>query len=479
MSRFIEGENREQSTLFPERIDEYISEENPVRVVDAFVDELNLFELGFESAQPKSTGRPAYHPSTMLKLYIYGYLNKVQSSRKLEREANRNLELIWLLERLAPDFKTISNFRKDNVLAIKSVCRQFVMLCKQMNMFAESLIAIDGSRFSAVNNRDRNYTKAKIQRRIDAINKSLDRYLSQLDSFDRQDEAIPDVKTAHIHKQLDSLKRQMAEVKAIEAVIDLAPGKQISLTDEDARAMSTNARSSGNVGYNVQTAVDTKHHLIVAHDVSMAMGDRRMLTKMSLQAREATGLKKLEVVADRGYFKMEEIKATVDHGITPYVPKSLTSSNRKHGKYDRADFIYVEADDEYKCPANKRLARRTKTTDAGKVMYRYWSKECGQCALKEKCTTGKERRVSRWEHGKVIEDHERRMINNPTMMQLRKQTVEHPFGTIKSWMGMAHFKTKRLRNVSAEMSLHVLAYNMTRMINIMGVKPLIKAIEVA
>lgn len=479
MSRFIEGERREQATLFPERIDDYISQENPVRVVNAFVDELNLFELGFESVQPKATGRPAYHPSTMLKLYIYGYLNKVQSSRKLEREANRNLELIWLLERLAPDFKTIANFRKDNSEAIKSVCRQFVMLCKQMNMFADSLIAIDGSRFGAVNNRDRNYTKAKVQRRIDAINKSLDRYLSQLDMFDRQDQAIPEVKIQHIHKQLDSLKRQMAEVKAIEAVIDLAPGKQISLTDQDARAMSTNARSSGNVGYNVQTAVDTKHHLIVAHYVSMAMGDRSMLTKMSLQAREATGLKKLKVIADRGYFKMEEIKATVDQGITPYVPKSLTSSNRKHGLFDRGDFIYIEADDEYKCPANKRLAQRTKMMEAGKVMLRYWSKECGTCALKPKCTVGKERRVTRWEHGKVIEDHERRMINNPTMMQIRKQTVEHPFGTIKSWMGMAHFKTKRLKNVSTEMSLHVLAYNMTRMINIMGVKPLIRAIEAA
>jgi len=262
-------------------------------------------------------------------------------------------------------------------------------------------------------------------------------------------------------------------------VIDLAPGKQISLTDEDARAMSTNARSSGNVGYNVQTAVDTKHHLIVAHYVSMAMGDRSMLTKMSLQAREATGLKKLKVIADRGYFKMEEIKATVDQGITPYVPKSLTSSNRKHGLFDRGDFIYIEADDEYKCPANKRLAQRTKMMEAGKVMLRYWSKECGTCALKPKCTVGKERRVTRWEHGKVIEDHERRMINNPTMMQIRKQTVEHPFGTIKSWMGMAHFKTKRLKNVSTEMSLHVLAYNMTRMINIMGVKPLIRAIEAA
>jgi len=477
MSRFIEGTHREQSTLFPERIEDYISEENPVRVIDAFVDALDLFESGFTSAQPKTTGRPAYHPNTMLKLYIYGYLNQVQSSRKLEREANRNLELIWLLERLAPDFKTIADFRKNNREGIKSACRQFVLLCKRMNMFSESLIAIDGSRFSAVNNRDRNFTKAKIKRRIEAINKSLDRYLSQLETLDRRDQKIPKVKTQHIHKQIDSLKRQMAEVQAIEKTIDIHPDKQVSLTDPDARAMSTNARSSGSVGYNVQTAVDTKHYLIVAHDTSMTMGDRRMLTKMSLKAKEATGLDELKVIADRGYFTMEEIKATVDQGITPYIPKPQTSSNRKRGLFDRSDFVYLEESDEYRCPAGERLPRRMVRRENNLNLVRYWSSHCGTCRLKSKCTPSKQRRVSRWEHGKVIEDHEQRMLENPTMMQLRKQTVEHPFGTIKSWMGMAHFKTKRLKNVSTEMSLHVLAYNMRRMINIMGVKPLIKAIE--
>ncbi len=477
MSRFIEGEHREQATLFPDRIEDYITEENPVRVVDAFVEELDLFKLGFTSAEPKATGRPAYHPGTMLKLYIYGYLNKVQSSRRLEREAHRNLELMWLLNRLAPDFKTIADFRKDNGSAIKAACRQFMMICKQLNLFTESLIAIDGSRFKAVNNRDRNFTKAKVKRRIAAINKSLDRYFSQLESFDRQEQVIPKAKTEHIHQQIDSLKRQMAEVKAIEAVIESAPDKQISLTDPDARAMSTSARGSGTVGYNVQTAVDSKHHLIVVHDVSMAMGDRRQLTRMAKKAREATGIKNLEVIADRGYYNMEEIKATVDEGITPYVPKSLTSGNPKKGLYDRRDFIYVEADDEYRCPAGERLPRRMVTREGNKNMVRYWSSNCGKCALKSKCTPSKERRVTRWEHGKVLEVHEQRMNENPTMMQLRKQIVEHPFGTIKSWMGLSHFKTKTLKRVSTEMSLHVLAYNLTRMINIMGVKPLIRAIE--
>jgi len=476
MSRFIEGEHRYQSTLLPERLDDYIGEDNPVRVVEAFVEELDLFTLGFERARPKETGRPAYDPATMLKLYIYGYLNKVQSSRRLERETQRNVELMWLMNRLTPDFKTIADFRKDNSNAIKGTCRQFIMICKQLNMFADSLVAVDGSRFKAVNNRDRNFTKAKVKRRIEAINKSLDRYLDQLDSFDRQEQQIPKAKTEHINKQIDSLKRQMKEVQAIEAVIDLAPDKQISLTDPDARAMSTNARSSGTVGYNVQTAVDTKHYLIVEHEVSTAMGDRKQLTHMSEKARQATGIKDLEVIADRGYYNMEEIKAIVDAGITPYVPKSLTSNNKSKGLYDRRDFVYIEDDDEYQCPAGERLPRRMKTHEGSKVMWRYWSSNCGSCQLKSKCTTGKERRVTRWEHGKVLEVHEERMNRNPTMMQLRKQTVEHPFGTIKSWMGMNHFKTKTLKRVSTEMSLHVLAYNLTRMINILGIKPLIAVI---
>jgi transposase len=396
MSRFIKGEDRQQTTLFPELLDDYISEDNSVRVIEAFVDELDLYELGFSSTHPKVTGRPAYHPCTLLKLYIYGYLNKIQSSRRLERETQRNVELMWLTNRLTPDFKTIADFRKDNGDAIKSVCRQFVMICRRLNLFADSLIAIDGSRFKAVNNRDRNYTKAKVKRRIEAINKSLDRYFSQLESFDRQDQQIPRVKTDHINKQIDALKRQMKQVQEIESIIDTAPGQQISLTDPDARAMSTNARSPGNVGYNLQTAVDTKHHLIVEHEVSMEMGDRQLLTKMSKKARDASGIEELEVIADRGYYRMEEIKDTVDAGITPYVPKSLTSGKAAKGLFDRRDFIYSEEADEYRCPAGERLPRRMKTLEEGRTLWRYWSSHCGSCKLKSKCTSGKERRVTRF-----------------------------------------------------------------------------------
>ena len=291
MSRFIEGENRHQCTLLPELLDDYIAKDNSVRVIEAFVDKLNLFELGFTRVQPKLTGRPAYHPSTLLKIYIYGYLNRVQSSRRLERETQRNVELMWLTSRLSPDFKTIADFRKDNGDAIKAVCRQFVMICRNINLFSASMIAIDGSKFKAVNNRDRNYTRAKIKRRISAIDKSLNRYLAQLDSFDLQEQVVEPAKIQHIDKQIASLKQQMNDAKKMEQLVNESPDNQVSLTDPDARAMGTTARSSGVVGYNVQTAVDTKHQLIVEHDVTNKTSDRGQLSRMAIKARDAIGAK--------------------------------------------------------------------------------------------------------------------------------------------------------------------------------------------
>lgn len=477
MSRFIEGENRHQCTLLPELLDDYIAQDNSVRVIEAFVDELDLFGLGFTKVQPKQTGRPAYHPSSLLKIYIYGYLNRVQSSRRLERETQRNLELMWLTGRLSPDFKTIADFRKDNGHAIKAVCRQFVMICRNINLFSESMIAIDGSKFKAVNNRDRNYTRAKIKRRIAAIDKSLNRYLAQLDGFDLQEQAVEPAKMQHINKQLASLKQQMADAKKMEQLVEESPGHQVSLTDPDARAMGTTARSSGVVGYNVQTAVDTKHLLIVEHDVTNKTSDRGQLSRMAIKARDAIGVDKLDVIADRGYFNSEEIKVTVDAGITPYVPKSMTSGNIAKGLFDRRDFIYIAEDDEYRCPAGERLPNRMTTVEKGKKMIRYWSSNCQTCKLKSKCTPSKQRRVTRWEHEAVLEMVQQNMNRKPTMMQTRKQTVEHPYGTIKSWMGAMHFQTRGLNRVATEMSLHVLAYNLRRMINIFGVEPLMKIVR--
>jgi transposase len=279
MKRFIQGEDRTQGTLLPELLDDYVSDTNPVRVVDVFVDELNLAQLGFNGVDPAATGRPAYHPAILLKIYIYGYLNRIQSSRRLEREAQRNVELMWLTNRLMPDFKTIANFRKDNGKAIRKVCRQFVVLCQQLGLFTEALVAIDGSKFKAVNNRDRNFTSAKLQRRMQEIEDSIQRYLVALDTADRHEPAVAQARTERLQDKIEALKTQMRALKEVEVQLNETPDKQISLTDPDARSMKT--RGNGIVGYSVQTAVDAKHHLIVAHEVTNEGSDRGQLTPMA------------------------------------------------------------------------------------------------------------------------------------------------------------------------------------------------------
>jgi transposase len=475
MKRFMEGECRTQTTLLPESIDDYITDTNPVRIVDVFVDELDLAKLGFEGVEPAITGRPAYHPAILLKIYIYGYLNRIQSSRRLEKEAQRNVELMWLVGRLTPDFKTIAVFRKDNGKAIRSVCRQFVVLCQQLGLFSEALVAIDGSKFKAVNNRDRNFTSAKLQRRMEDIEASINRYLTAIDTADRQEPAIAKVKTERLEGKIAALKEQMKALKDIEIQLNKAPDKQISLTDPDARSMKT--RGTGMVGYNVQTAVDTKHHLIVAHEVTNIGIDRDQLTSMAKQARSAMAVQELTVIADRGYFKSEEILACHEAGIKALVPKCKTSGAKAAGRFDKADFIYIAENNEYRCPAGKALIWRSSRVEQGLNLHRYWSSDCQQCPMKAQCTPSPARRVSRWEHEDVLETMQTRLDNAPDSMRIRRQTVEHPFGTLKAWMGATHFLTKQLKNVSTEMSLHVLAYNMKRVINIMGPSAMIEAIR--
>jgi transposase len=394
MKRFIQGEHRTQGTLLPESLDDYVADTNPVRVVDVFVDELDLGKLGFAGVDPAATGRPSYHPAVLLKVYIYGYLNRIQSSRRLEREAQRNVELMWLTGRLMPDFKTIANFRKDNGKAIRSVCRQFVMLCQQLGLFTE--------------------------------------------------------------------------VKLNES-----PDKQISLTDPDARSMKT--RGTGIVGYNVQTAVDAKHHLIVAHEVTNVGSDRGQLTSIATQARDAIGTQELTAIADRGYFKSEEILACHEAGITVIAPKSTTSEAKADGRFDRADFIYDAANNAYRCPAGQRLIWRFSSIEHGLTLNRYWSSNCQTCSIKDQCTPSKQRRVTRWEHESVLEAMQTRLDHAPESMRIRRQTVEHPFGTIKSWMGSTHFLTKTLDRVGTEMSLHILAYNLKRVIQLLGTAALMEA----
>jgi transposase len=473
MSGFIEGEDRSQATLFPERLDDYVAEDNPVRVIDVFIDDLDISGLGFR-AEPSVLGRPAYHPKMMLKLYVYGYLNRVQSSRRLEVEAQRNIELMWLTGRLAPDFKTIADFRKDNGEAIRLVCREFVMLCKKLNLLSNKLVAIDGSKFKAVNSRDRNFTRAKMKRRLQDVEAAIDRYLTQLDAADRDEPPADDAAT--LKAKVAKLREELARLKKCQVRMRKAPDQQLSLTDPDARAM--NSRGTGVVGYNVQTAVDSKHHLIIAHEVSNVGSDRRQLSPMARQAQAILGTKQLEVVADRGYYNGDELRACEQAGIVAYVAKPATSPNKAKGYFDRSAFRYYPRSDQYECPAGERLEHHTtSTTQEGMEIKRYWTSACGECALKAQCTNGKERRVSRWVHEEVLERVAKRLRKKPEVMLARRSLAEHPFGTIKSWTSANHFLTKRLSGVSTETSLQILAYNMKRAINLLGTKQIVATIQ--
>ncbi len=478
MKRFIEGASRSQSTLFPEYLEDWVGDDNPVRVIDVFVEELDLGEIGFERVDPKETGRPGYHPAVLLRLYIYGYLNRVQSSRRLEREAGRNVEVMWLTGRLVPDHKTIADFRKDNGAAIRKVCGQFVCLCRGLGLFAEASVAIDGSKFKAVNNRDRNFTRAKMQRRMAQIEESVERYLSQLDSADRQEpsQALA-TRTERLTEKIEKLRLEMQRLKALEVQMLATPDRQVSLTDPDARSMATSGRGSGVVGYNVQASVDTKHHLIVTHEVTNVGNDRSQLAAMSKKTKAALEVDKLDVVADRGYFSSEQILACDQAGITVTLPKPITSGLKAKGRFGKQDFRYVAEDDVYICPAGERLVYHYTNEENGLTLHRYWTNACGACAIRDRCTTAKERRITRWEHEHLLEAVQRRLDENPDKMRQRRETVEHPFGTIKMWMGATHFLMKTLKNVRTEMALHVLAYNLKRVMSIMGIGPLMEAIR--
>jgi transposase len=478
MKRFLEGLDRGQSRLFPVCLEDWIGEDNPVRVIDVFVDQLDLGELGFSGIDPERTGRPSYHPSALLKLYFYGYLNRVQSSRRLERDAGRNVEVMWLTGRLVPDHKTIAYFRKDNGPAIRRVCARFVELCRELGLLTRACVAIDGSKFKAVNNRDRNFTRAKVERRRAQLEQSVARYLSQLDTADRQEpsETLA-LKSMRLKEKLAKLESEMQRLAAIEKQMLTSPDQQISLTDPDSRSMATSGRGSGVVGHNVQVAVDTKHHLIVTHKVTNVGTDRSQLANVAKETKTTPEATSLDVVADRGYFSSEQILACEEAGITVTLPKPMTSNSKTEGRFGKQDFRYVVEEDVYICPAGERLAYAFTTEENGLVLRRYSTNACRRCAIKQSCTTGKERRITRWENEHLLETVRRRLDEHPEKMRQRRETVEHPFGTIKARMAATHFLMKTLPRVAAEMALHVLAYNLTRVMNIMGIQPLMAAIR--
>jgi transposase len=477
MTGYIEGTDRGQTTLFPDRLEDWICEDNPVRVIDLFVGEIDLSELGFARACPARTGRPGYHPSVLLKLFIYSYLNRVPSSRALEREAGRNVEVMWLTGRLAPDHKTIADFRRDNGSAIRKTCAQFVELCRRIGVLKGECVAIDGSKFKAVNNRDKNFTKGKIASRIAHLEASVERYIDEMVRVDRQEEGEVRIeKLAHLGRRHGRIRQEIQRLQDMERAVKSAPDNQISLTDPDARAMATSAKGSGFVGYNAQAAVDAETHLIVTHDVINDGHDREQLSPMAKGARTALGRDQMSAVADKGDFSGREILACHEDDITTTLPRPETSGNRIKGMYVKADFAYDADADVYRCPAGETLTYRYTTEEDGLVLRRYWASVCQSCPLKARCTTGRERRITRWEHEHLVDAMRDRMSRDPALMALRRSTAEHPFGTIKAWMGATHFRMRRLKHVRTEMAFHVLAYNMKRMIALIGVRGLLAAI---
>ena len=472
---YVEGESREQRILFPEVLDDYISEENVVRFIDAFVDGLEMEELGFERSAPKETGRPAYDPRDLLKLYIYGYLNRIRTGRTLERECQRNMELMWLMRKLRPDFKTIADFRKDNRAAFKGVFRQFVLVCKQMGLLGGELVAVDGSKFKAVNSGQKNFSQRKLEKRLKEINKKVERYLDEMDQADKQ-EKHDEITAEELKEKIDRLKQRKGRYEELLKELKASGHKQVSLTDADSRAMAMTAK--GEVSYNVQTAVDSKYHLIVEQDVTNDGLDNHQLLLMAQSAKQMLGQTDLHVVADMGYYNHEELKQCEETGITPYVSKPIVSKNTARGLFGKEKFVYEADGDCYRCPAGERLTFRFQSRERKDKKFRYyWTTACLGCPIKPQCTTNKKfRRLKRWEHEAVVERIEQRAGANPHIMKLRQQIVEHPFGTIKFWNDQRHFLMKGLEKVKGEFGLSTLAYDIKRAINVVGVRALVTAL---
>ena len=472
---YIEGESREQRVLFPEVLDDYISEENLVRFIDAFVDGLEMEELGFDRTAPKETGRPPYDPRDLLKLYIYGYLNRVRTGRTLERECQRNVELMWLMRKLRPDFKTITDFRKDNRKAFRGVFRQFVLLCKGLGLVGGELVAVDGSKFKAVNSGQRNFSQKKLEERLKKIDEKVERYLDEMDRGDEEGKDT-EISAAELKQKIEKLKERKGRYEELLKELGASGQSQVSLTDPESRAMALTPR--GEVSYNVQTAVDQKHHLIVEQDVTNEGLDNHQLFTMAQKTQQMLGQDELQVVADMGYYNHEELKRCEEAGIKTYVSKPLVSKNTARGLFGKEKFVYEADGDCYRCPAKERLDFRFETQEGDKKFRYYWTKACPGCALKAQCTTDPRfHRIKRWEHEAVLERIEQRVNANTVILKLRKQLVEHPFGTIKFWNDQRHFLMRGLEKVKAEFSLSTLAYDIKRALNIVGVRGLIAALN--
>jgi transposase len=469
------GLDRSQTLLFPESLEDYIAADNPVRFLDAFVDWLDLPALGFARAICADTGRPPYDPSALLKLYLYGYLHRLRSSRALEAECHRNVEVIWLLRKLAPDFKTIADFRKDNLKALKAVHRQFLLLCRKLELFGGQLLAIDGSKFRAVNSRDNNFSADKLKELIAHTDARLAEHFKMLDVADTAEPANAPLDKAALQQKIAALQDKRDWHAELLSQLD-DEQKQVSITDPDTRRMHT---GNGNVvGYNAQLAVDEKHKLIAADEVTNDVTDYRQLADVAMEAKANLELKQTEVVADKGYYHAAEVSRCVDQGITPFIPKADTSANTRQGLFGKSRFRYDAQKDVYLCPGNQELTYRFSTFELGRGLRYYRASACNSCALKKQCTRNKANRtITREDNEELMEQMAERMKAQPQKFALRKQLAEHPFGTIKRWMGFTHFTLKGLEKVRAEWSLITLAYNLKRVMNLVSVEKLIAAVS--
>lgn len=473
---FIPGENPGQQVLFPGSLDDYVTEENPVRFIAAFADSLDYEGLGFQRSRPATTGRPPYDPRDLLALYIYGYLYKLRSSRVLERETHRNVELMWLLRKLTPDFKTIADFRRNNGKAIRKSCREFTLLCKKLDLFGAELVAIDGSKFLAVNSRDRNFSQDKLRKIIASIDEKIAAYLKRLDSSDKEEKPRSASDEA-LAEKIAAMKERLAESRVLLEHMEEKKLTEVSLTDGESRRMISRGATT-EVCYNAQLAVDTKHHLIVADDVTNQAVDKEWLAPMALAANDILQGDNLEVVADKGYSSTSQLKTCIDNNITPFVPRPQTSANDKLGLFTKEGFRYNPDSDSYTCPAGATLTFGRQLLEQGRPTRYYRTTACSTCPLRKQCTRNKRggRRITRHADEAVLEATQQRMSDRPEMMLIRKQTVEHVFGTMKRCLDARSFLTRGLHNVRTEFSLSALAYNLRRVLNLRSLPELLKAI---
>lgn len=473
--RYIEGADRNQITLFPESIDEYICEDNPVRVIDEYVEQLDLGKLGFITACAM-TGRPPYNKKDILKLYLYGYMNRIRSSRRLEHEAARNIEVIWLIRKLKPDFKTIADFRKDNKKGLKAVFRDFTKLCDEWELFGKELVAIDGTKFRASNSKRNNYNEKKLDRHIKYIEEKIDKYMQELDEGDNDESCDRKPDAGEIQKRIHELKERKEKHEANKKKLSESCENEISTIDPDARLMCNN-NNNVDVSYNVQTTVDAKHKLIADFKVTNKPNDLGELDNMALRAKKLFGGKDFEALADKGYYKAEDLKKCVDNGITPYVTKQIYSNGTGDKDFYTDRFAYDKEKNTYLCPAGKELYySRDKKKDQKVIGREYRNFEaCKDCEFRERCTKSKNgRSICRHVDQDFLDTIDLATELNMDKYRLRQMIVEHPFGTVKRSWGAYYFLTRRKISVKTEISLTFLAYNLKRVINILGIQEILR-----